>query len=620
MGPDLTDIGSRVTPEWVYKWLESPAAFRGAAVMPGVADEQHRRDLAAYLVSLRAPSAAATRRSRGNEVAPGASLFGSIGCAACHNQPGLSLDGMGSKTTATALADYLKNPARTDPGGRMPALMLTSEEAWQLAAYLVESRNTAFEQRWTGGDAARGRALMESEGCLACHRVNGAQSRQSVAPLERVSPGQGCLAPKPAAKVPQYHFTPEQRVALDAFLTFYRSRPDVSPAPVYDLRARVRQFRCVVCHELDGAAPAAALAEATPPLTGAGAKLRTGWIDRVLTGRARVRKWQEIRMPDYDPRHAHPLTAAFAKYSGVSPGDGESAPSSTGEQQTQGAGFMGTDARKKGMGCIGCHDWGTHKSLGEEAPQLISVTDRLRNDWFHRWMLNPARILSGTSMPNYFSSMARPAADEIIHALWAAMSLGERMPLPAGFEKLESGADPEAHPVADRRPVVMRWDMPEATPAAIAVGLPGKLSYCFDAGESRLRYAWRGGFIDVSETLTKKTEANHLTPTAKLVGAVFYRSDGFPFRVGSVDRIPRPRFRGYRLAAGGAPEFRYEVDGIEVTELITPAADGSGITRQFTIATVDRPMWFIDGAKKIEIARGTQVRFSVAETGRENAR
>jgi len=46
----------------------------------------------------------------------------------------------------------------------------------------------------------------------------------------------------------------------------------------------------------------------------------------------------------------------------------------------------------------------------------------------------------------------------------------------------------------------------------------------------------------------------------------------------------------------------------------------SGITRQFTVATVDRPMWFIDGAKKIEIARGSQVRFSVAETDKENAR
>src|SRR5262249_29251633 len=152
---------------------------------------------------------------------------------------------------------------------------------------------------------------------------------------------------------------------------------------------------------------------------------------------------------------------------------------------------------------------------------------------------NPARILSGTSMPNYFSSMPRPAADAMIHALWAAMSLGERMPLPAGFEKLDSGSDPEAHPVPSSRPIVVRWDMPESTPAAIAVGLPGKLSYCFDAGESRLRYAWRGGFIDLSETLTKKTEANHLTPTAKLVGDVFYRSDGFPFRIGSLDHVPK---------------------------------------------------------------------------------
>ena len=73
---------------------------------------------------------------------------------------------------------------------------------------------------------------------------------------------------------------------------------------------------------MDGAGPTAALAEATPSLTGIGAKLRTKWLDRVLTGRARVRRWQELRMPDYDPAQARPLAVAFAKAAGVEPGDG----------------------------------------------------------------------------------------------------------------------------------------------------------------------------------------------------------------------------------------------------------------------------------------------------------
>src|SRR5262249_58981084 len=108
-------------------------------------------------------------------------------------------------------------------------------------------------------------------------------------------------------------------------------------------------------------------------------------------------------------------------------------------------------------------------------------------------MRNPARILSGTSMPNYFSSMERQSADGIVNALWSAMSLGERMPLPAGFGAADSSGDPEARPAPGRTPIVVRWDMPEATPAAIAAGMPEKLSYWFDAGESRLPHALRGG-------------------------------------------------------------------------------------------------------------------------------
>src|SRR5262249_45004498 len=156
----------------------------------------------------------------------------------------------------------------------------------------------------------------------------------------------------------------------------------------------------------------------------------------------------------------------------------------------------------------------------------------------YRWILNPARIVSGTSMPNYFSSMERRTADGIVNALWSAMSLGERMPVPAGFTAAGAN-DPEARPTPGAAPIVVRWDMPEATPAAIAVGMPGKISYCFDAGESRLRYAWRGGFIDLSETLVKKTDKNKMTPTAALIGDIFYRSDGFPIRVGAVDRVPQ---------------------------------------------------------------------------------
>jgi mono/diheme cytochrome c family protein len=610
MGPELSAVAARVKREWLLEWLESPWSFRGASVMPAIGSEAERRDMASYLVTLGQPAQRRGRAPRGGDVGQGASLFGSVGCAVCHQQDGMALKGMGSKMSTEALAAYLLDPAASDPGGRMPSLLLTKTEASQIAAYLAGSQMPEFERAWTGGDPVKGKALVQSSGCIACHELReGAPllNGQEAKPLAALSAGQGCLAAEPPPQAPRYHLTGEQRAALNAFAGWYARHPDISPAPVYEVQTRLRQFRCTACHqtELGGTAPA--LSEATPPLTGAGAKLRTRWIERVLTDGARSRHWQKLRMPDYDARHALPLAAALAKADGVAPGDGPHH-EITEAQKTRGGGLLGTDPKQKGMACIGCHDWGKYKSLGEEGPQLIDAGERLRYDWYFRWMLNPARILSGTSMPNYFSSMGRNAARETIDALWAVMTAGARLPLPAGLEELDLSRDREAHPVPERRPIIVRWDMPEATPAAIAVGLPGGWSYCFDAGESRLRYAWRGGFLDLTETLRKKTDENRLTPTAKLVGEIFYKAGAFPLRVGDPERIPSRRFRGYRLVKG-YPEFHYEVDGIEVHESIS--AGGKGLTRHFTFTGVDRPMWFVDGpGQRTEIPRGAASSFT----------
>jgi mono/diheme cytochrome c family protein len=616
IGPDLSEVASRVKREWLLKWLESPWLFRGSSVMPAMGSETDRRDLASYLATLGERAPARGRTPRGGDVGQGASLFGSAGCAVCHQQEGMALKGMGSKMSAGTLAAYLIDPAATDPGGRMPSLMLTKTEASQIAAYLADSQMAEFERPWTGGNPVRGKALMQSGGCLACHELrDGAPLRngQTASPLGQVTSGKGCLSEQPPQPAPRYRLTHEQRSALNAFLEWYRRHPDVSPAPVYEVHTRLRQFRCTACHQADLGGETPALAEATPPLSGVGAKLRTGWIERVLSDGARVRHWQKLRMPDYDARHAPSFAAALAKAEGVAPGDGPRHSGISEALAAQGVGLLGTDPKQKGMACIGCHDWGKYKSLGEDGPQLMNASERLRYDWYVRWMLNPARILSGTSMPNYFSSTDRAAARQTIDTFWAALTVGARLPLPAGLGETDLSQDSEAHPLPDRRPIVVRWDMPEATPAAIAVGLPGGLSYCFDAGESRLRYAWRGGFLDLSETLSKKTDENRLTPTAKLVGEVFYRSGDFPLRVGDPERIPSRQFRGYRLVKG-YPEFRYEVDGIEVNERIDAGEDGGGLIRHFRFDRVERPIWFVDGASgsRTAIPKGADVRFDAA--------
>ena len=639
-GPDLTAIASRVASRWLYHWLGDPQAFRPGSAMPRQLGQKQRRDVTSYLLSLGGGGDFEHKRMS-NERGPyfGRETYSTIGCAACHEQPGLSLDGMGSKISLANLQTYLKDPLRFDPSGRMPAMMLSDEETYNLAALFTRTRNEAFEQPWQPGDAANGRRLVQSQGCLSCHGLKETEKKGerslennlSAPGLEELSPDRGCLAVKPSG-VPVYHLSGEDRSALTAFLGAFRENPDRTPAPIHDFRRHVQQLRCVACHETDRGGPTAPLAEKVPSLADAGAKLRGAWISDVMTNDKRTQTHGHLRMPQYDPPYVAGFSAAMAEVSGVSPTGGEARPAVSANQESIGVGLLGTNSARQGMSCIGCHGFAGKAPLGEDGPYLSHAAERLRYDWFQRWMRDPARILSGTSMPNYFRSTPPDEAHKTIDALWAAFSMGARMPLPDGFRAEDAPPDAEARPVPGSEAIVVRFYMPEATPSAIAVGLPENVSYCFDPGEVRLRYAWLGGFVDLTGTLFEKRDSvTNLTRTVDLLGDIFYRTTEFPIRFGSPGRIPQRRYRGYRMI-DGRPRFHYQVNGIDVYETIVAAAGNQGLVRQFTIARVGGPAWFlvenpegveltstlgqpVDG--KLKIPPGNDVRFEVTVMKRE---
>ncbi len=605
-GPPLTGLASRAREAWIGNWLDAPERFRAWATMPQLLDSAGRADVAAFLAvqrtgvpaflalqrivapAFRALQRIAEPRYSNRHAEHGMSIFQSIGCAACHAAD-LPLSGLGSKATVGQLQRYLLDPLHFSPAGRMPALHLSEEEALSLAAFLGGDRDEDFERPPRAGDPFRGRDLVRTSGCLACHSLAGLDSAHGAPPLAGLNAAHGCLAEDVPAGVPRYRLSTAQRTALRRFVADYRSTPDNSAAPVFDLERRLAQLRCNACHELQGAPPSGALAERAPPLAGVGRKLRAAWTERVIGTSTRVLNWQELRMPSYGPTQARWLASALAKASGIDP-EADETTLAQGDPHT-GLALLGMDGAQGGLGCIGCHGWGGFPSLGENGPNLRSVGERLRADWFQRWMRGPARIVPGTSMPNYFGGEPSGASRQRLADLWAAFRAAEGLPPPAGFVAARAEIGSEEMPVATDRAVVVRWDMPEATPAAIAVGLPGGVSYCFDAGAVRLRYAWLGGFVDLSPVLHhKKNKETNRTETARIVGDVFFREGPYPFRVGHREQIPQRRFRGYRLL-DSVPEFHYEVDGVEIRELIQPIA--GGIVRRFRIARVSEPMWFV---------------------------
>jgi len=176
------------------------------------------------------------------------------------------------------------------------------------------------------------------------------------------------------------------------------------------------------------------------------------------------------------------------------------------------------------------------------------------------------------------------------------------------------------------RPVVSRTFLPDCGPAAVAVGLPGGQSYCFDASACRLRYAWKGGFVDNTEQWAGKGDL-----WSKVVGRIYYRAPATPWlRIGSVEHVPEARWHGYRLV-GGFPQFMYTLDGTEVHELVRPRTGGGGLEISYEIPSSAGPVYLVsdkDGGASVSssagkwngpvltLAPGDAARFTVALTER----
>ena len=153
---------------------------------------------------------------------------------------------------------------------------------------------------------------------------------------------------------------------------------------------------------------------------------------------------------------------------------------------------------------------------------------------------------------------------------------------------------------APKTATIYRTYMPDSGPAGIAVGLPGGISYNWDAGACRLRYAWSGGFVNLD-----KNWMGNGKDLAEVQGTVFYREHtADPIRIGTKEHVPAHQFKGYTIV-NGFPTFNYLLDGVKVSERIVAAAKGGGIQRTITFTGLKKPVWFVrDAADKKPAAIG----------------
>ena len=408
----------------------------------------------------------------------------------------------------------------------------------------------------------------------------------------------GCLSDTVSKRLPDYRLTDAQRGALRAFLTTVQPDSDrpyqVAPLVLHDLR--IRQYRCTACHELNDMNVQAAVqvddngrfvrVERPPLLTGAGSKLTTEWLKKVLLERKRNRPWLNLRMPHFGDG-VHDVPELITKSSGAP----ESDPWPVPDRKLATAGIEMIGERRGEVSCIACHNYrgiNRQKDGVVPAPDLAEAGRTVRRDWFQRWMHNPSRLQPGTSMPQLFLSVSPEERDVKIDQLWSALVHQKDMPLPKGL--LEKRTEGTRIVVGDE-PVIFR--MATKTPVgqldrAINVGIPGGLNFTFDAVTCRLRYVWKGSFIDAGPAWNGRGG----NPVQAGGESLLKLTSPHSIRIGSLTEPESVRFRGYRLE-DNYPVFRFEIDGASVE--LTVNVEAGRVVQRFQVRGAQGDVYYVGG-------------------------
>ncbi|MFQ5579122.1 MAG: c-type cytochrome [Nitrospiria bacterium] len=207
IGPDLSDIGTRLQPEFLYLWIENPQAFEPLTLMPNLGlKEKSLFLITRYLMSLRSdlpPVPGETPAGRlpfgPVRVARAERLFRDL-CIRCHTldgrggQTGPDLSYEGDKVRRRWLFQFLKNPYRIRPLGfaqnpiaRMPKLRLDDDELITMTEFistLKKRRNLNLPMasgmmmsKEMKSEKSRekmiemGKMVINIKGCTGCHRI-----------------------------------------------------------------------------------------------------------------------------------------------------------------------------------------------------------------------------------------------------------------------------------------------------------------------------------------------------------------------------------------------------------------------------------------------------------------
>lgn len=336
LGPELTNVGTKVKPEWLMAWMRDPQKYDPATPMPQYRwTDQQLKLITAYVQSKNDPDLLANvhlQPATKAQIAHGKQLVIEYGCSSCHEIPGVpradnfgpDLSRIGSKpvvqlvflpgmehTLPAYLAQKVRQPRSFGPSLRMPRYNFNSSQVEAVTTALLSLTDRSFSlpaslqvpavHETNYQPAGQAGQIMTSLNCLSCHRINGHGG--DMAPdlswegssvqrqwLDDFLKNPNTLRPALIRRMPKFNLSDSERSVLtDYIMTVYQTaafQRDQMPLAGYppELVEKGRQlfyskYDCQSCHMVN---PNQDKGYIGPMLTKVGARLNAAWIFHYL--------------------------------------------------------------------------------------------------------------------------------------------------------------------------------------------------------------------------------------------------------------------------------------------------------------------------------------------------
>jgi nitric oxide reductase subunit C len=227
LGPDLTNIGTKVSREWIYKWLKEPRTIvdkDGNVTVNGYETEEEPRmpkfrltetelrGLSGYLSVQKATAivpykidahVVAAWSKNPDLVDQGELRFRQMFCSTCHplavtragetkligGDIGPELTKVGSKVNPDWLVAWLRNPQGYLPRSKMPRYEWSDEDLYKVTRYISSKltdsdllSNVPHLDLPSPDEIQIGRRLFLEKGCASCHVIEGLNPQKDFGP------------------------------------------------------------------------------------------------------------------------------------------------------------------------------------------------------------------------------------------------------------------------------------------------------------------------------------------------------------------------------------------------------------------------------------------------------